>query len=493
MNYEQVKRAVAVMRRSLKNESFEDFRDFFRALGDVEDAYDYRYLEDGKDDEDFLQEVMHTCNEFGYADHVEESIKQNNRKLLKEDMFDDFFDDFDDLIVALRAKGFRDISNIVKDAFGELSGEGDNKPKLTRISDTKEILYKAYGLLDTKDDNIEVSNMFTNLFKKLSKYQRQFESKKSNRKTSRIEESGMDEAHAIVALDELIKDMESAGVTDFADDLNSINQAIYDYGISDRENCESLYRLHKEMVHTRDPLILDYARQLMHIVGPYIRITAKYIENKNEAFNEEAKEVKHTPKGKRSATLDANYHYKNTDLGIVIKQLNDTFDLYYERAKEDEFIPLVKDKSFIKACKMLRSAIDELDDVDFGATLEDAVRDVSAAADAFADLGYEEFANEIQNILWPLKHKTSKKNETAERNFDEQAIEDALVAVQAIDSLPKTYSRKLELLINSLSLPNTDISRTVAKIDDVADELFEKGFTDAAEEVWDAVASLRQL
>lgn len=29
--------------------------------------------------------IMHVCNEFGYADHVEESKKQNNRKSLKED------------------------------------------------------------------------------------------------------------------------------------------------------------------------------------------------------------------------------------------------------------------------------------------------------------------------------------------------------------------------------------------------------------------------
>lgn len=85
MNYDQVKRAVAVVRRSLEKESFEDFRDFFRALGDVEDAYGYEHLSDGKDDEDFLEEIMRTCNEFGYADHVEESKKQDSRKSLKED------------------------------------------------------------------------------------------------------------------------------------------------------------------------------------------------------------------------------------------------------------------------------------------------------------------------------------------------------------------------------------------------------------------------
>lgn len=163
MNYNQVKRAVAVVRRSLEKESFEDFRDFFRALGDVEDAWGYEHLSDGKDDEDFLEEVMHTCNEFGYADHVEESREPNSKKSLKEDA-----------------------------------------------------------------------------------------------------------DQAIQQLDSLAEDMESAGVTDFADDIRSATDGAYQYGFEDREVSEELLSIYKEMNHTRDPLILDYADQLYDIAGQYI-------------------------------------------------------------------------------------------------------------------------------------------------------------------------------------------------------------------------------
>lgn len=88
----------------------------------------------------------------------------------------------------------------------------------------------------------------------------------------------MDNGFLIQKLDALIDDMESTEVTDFADDLRSVTDSAYDYGFNDREICEQYWSIWKEMKHTRDPVILDFADELYDLVQPYIEIARDSVD-----------------------------------------------------------------------------------------------------------------------------------------------------------------------------------------------------------------------
>lgn len=145
-----------------------------------------------------------------------------NRKYLREsdDLFDIFYDDFDNLILSLRAKGFRDVSIQVKKAFGILSEDGDSKPKTLRISDTIDALYKAEDLLETKGDHDDVLSSLKSLLKKLRSYQKSLgESRTINKKSIREDKKELKEdIDYDLLLNAFTTNLDSAGIEYQADD-----------------------------------------------------------------------------------------------------------------------------------------------------------------------------------------------------------------------------------------------------------------------------------
>lgn len=334
MNYEQVKRAVAVVRRSLEKESFEDFRDFFRVLGDVEDAYGYERLSDGKDDEDFLEQIMHTCNEFGYADHVEENRKFVKRRMAEMEVSDNWSDEKYarlDNIEKIHMMAAKEMADALKhrgcieaypDAdcnYGYITYvpyNGETDPNLYDYPPCIDKIMDKYKLkvgrdIESYKDTVTIKfyldpqAYYANKDYLLGLLKSEINHVEESRKQDSRESLKEDAGKTIQKLDALVDDMTSAGVLDFADDIYSAVNGAYQYGFEDREIREELYSVWTEMKHTRDPLILDYADKLYDIVKPYIDEylgTRFYDESTKQAYRrgylrglKEAEESEYAP------------------------------------------------------------------------------------------------------------------------------------------------------------------------------------------------------
>lgn len=134
MNFDQVKRAVVATRKALKSE---DFIEFFRILGNIEDTYGYEWLSDGKDDEDFLEQVIHTCYKFGYADCIEEkrAYRKGYLRGLREHTvpFTELNDYTKEMIGEIAKDDYsKNHKNSATDLIEYIYGDEDVSPELTR-------------------------------------------------------------------------------------------------------------------------------------------------------------------------------------------------------------------------------------------------------------------------------------------------------------------------------------------------------------------------